>query len=237
MSSTTVAELVKQWRSSLSIPDKPNEWEGKRLLNSMGIPTPRGLFIEPGNSLVPGSDASALGASDHCVVKVCSGSLLHKTEQGGVLLDVSENYIPAAVTKVQKAFPSAGVLVEEMVQYKGSEIIIGALYDPTFGPAVMAGAGGILTELYKDVGFRLAPCTKKEAHYLLEELTIYPTLQGYRGLSADIDSLAGIIERVAELALHLIDGGCQLDINPIVWSQDNWVALDVKVVTARNRTK
>jgi len=119
---------------------------------------------------------------------------------------------------------------EEIVEHRGSEIIIGALYDPIFGPAVMAGAGGILTELYKDVSFRLAPYTKKEAHYLLEELIIYPTLKGYRGLSADVDSLAGIIERVAELASHLISAGCQLDINPIVWSQNRWIALDVKVV-------
>jgi len=96
----------------------------------------------------------------------------------------------------------------------------------------MVGAGGILTELYKDVSFRLAPCTTKEAHYMLEELTIFPTLHGYRGLSADSDSLAGTVERVAELAVHLIHRGCQLDINPIVWVEDRWVALDVKVVLA-----
>jgi len=230
MSSTTAENKVKQWHSSLSIPGKPNEWESKGLLNSIGISTPRGVFIEPGNSLAPDSDVSVLGSSHHCVVKVCSESLLHKTEAGGVLLDISENYLPAAVAKLQKTFPSAGVLVEEMVQYRGSEIIIGALYDPTFGPAVMVGAGGILTELYKDVSFRLAPCTTKEAHYMLEELTIFPTLHGYRGLSADSDSLAGTIERVAELAVHLIHRGCQLDINPIVWAEDRWVALDVKVV-------
>ncbi len=232
MSGTTVETLVKQWRSSLSIPGKANEWESKRLLNSLGIATPRGVFIEPGNSLSPDGDVSVLGRPGHRVVKVCSGNILHKTDQGGVLLDISENYLPAAVAKLQKSFPSAGVLVEELVQYRGSEIIIGALYDPTFGPAVMAGAGGILTELYKDVSFRLAPCTMKEAHYLLEELTIFPTLQGYRGLSADADSLAEIIERVAELAVHLVGRGCQLDINPIVWDTKRWVALDVKVVLA-----
>jgi len=230
MSSTSIENKVKKWHSSLSIPGKPNEWESKGLLNSIGVSTPRGVFIEPGNSLAPDGDVSVLGSSRHCVVKVCSESLLHKTEVGGVLLDISENHLPAAVAKLQKTFPSAGVLVEEMVQYRGSEIIIGALYDPTFGPAVMVGAGGILTELYKDVSFRLAPCTRKEAHYMLEELTIFPTLQGYRGLSADIDSLAGTIERAAELAVHLVHRGCQLDINPIVWSQDRWVALDVKVV-------
>jgi len=230
MSGTAVENKVKQWHSSLSIAGKPNEWESKGLLNSIGVSTPRGVFIEPGNALAPGSDVSVLGSPRHCAVKVCSASFLHKTEVGGVLLDISESRLPSAVARLQKIFPSAGVLVEEMVQYRGAEIIIGALYDPTFGPAVMAGAGGILTELYKDVSFRLAPCTTKEAHFMLEELTIFPALQGYRGLSADIDRLAGIIERVAELAMHLIHRGCQLDINPIVWSRERWIALDVKVV-------
>ena len=138
------------------------------------------------------------------------------------------------VAALQQRFPSAGILVEEMVPYRGVEIIIGALYDPTFGPAVMVGAGGILTELYKDVAFRLAPCTAKEARHMLEELTIYPTLRGYRGLSGDADSLAQIVSKVAELALQLIREGCQLDINPIVWSRDRWVALDVKAIVNGN---
>jgi acetyltransferase len=119
-----------------------------------------------------------------------------------------------------------------MVPYRGGEIIIGALHDPTFGPAVMVGAGGILTELYKDVAFRLAPFAAEEAHLMLEELTIYPTLRGYRGLSGDADSLADILSKVAGLALELIREGCQLDINPIVWSRDRWVALDVKAIIA-----
>jgi hypothetical protein len=65
---------------------------------------------------------------------------------------------------------------------------------------------------------------------MIEELTIYPTLRGYRGLSSDADSLAKIVAGVADLALQLIGAGCQLDINPIVWSRDRWIALDVKVI-------
>jgi succinyl-CoA synthetase beta subunit len=231
MSATDMAAMVEQWRSSLSIPGKPNEWESKRLLRSVGIAVPAGVFIEAGNSVASGY-VSVLGTAGRCVVKVCSGDILHKTEQGGVLLDVAENTLPAAVAALQQRFPSAGILVEEMVPYRGGEIIIGALHDPTFGPAVMVGAGGILTELYKDVAFRLAPCTAEEAHLMLEELTIYPTLRGYRGLSGDADSLADIVSKVAELALELIREECQLDINPIVWSRDRWVALDVKATIA-----
>jgi succinyl-CoA synthetase beta subunit len=230
MSGTDMAAAVERWRSSLSIPDKPNEWESKRLLLSMGIAVPRGVFIQAGNALAADSEVSVLGGAGRCVVKVCSGDILHKTEQRGVLLDVAESTLPAAVAILQQRFPSAGILAEEMVPYRGGEIIIGALHDPTFGPAVMVGAGGILTELYKDVAFRLAPCTTEEAHLMLEELTIYPTLRGYRGLSGNADSLADIISKVAELALQLIREDCQLDINPIVWSGDRWVALDVKAI-------
>ena len=230
MNNEAIAALVRQWRSNLAIPDRPNKWESKGLLRDLGIPVPRGVFIDPGNTLDPDSNVAVLGTPERCAVKICSGEILHKTEAEGVLLDVPESSLPAAVSSFRKRFPGNGILVEEMIHYRGSEIIIGALFDPAFGPAVMAGAGGILTELYKDVAFRLAPCTSAEAHHLLEELTIYPALTGYRGLSADINSLAGIISKVADLSVHLIREGCQLDINPIVWSRDRWIALDVKVV-------
>jgi hypothetical protein len=224
------AHLVEQWRSSLIIPDKPNEWESKRLLRSLGIAVPRGVLLAAdGPEAAPG-DLSVLGTSGHCVVKVCSGEILHKTEQEGVLLDVAESRLPAAVASLHKRFPSSGILVEEMVAHRGGEIIIGALYDPTFGPAVMVGAGGILTELYKDVAFRLAPCTVKDARLMLEELAIYPTLKGYRGLPGNAEALAEIVAKIADLAVHLIGRGCQLDINPIVWCRERWVALDVKTI-------
>jgi succinyl-CoA synthetase beta subunit len=227
-----MAAVVEQWRSSLSIPGKPNEWESKQLLAAVGIAVPRGVLIVPGQPLSADGDLSVLGSTGRCVVKVCSGDILHKTELEGVLLEVPESRLPAAVTTLQKRFPSTGILVEEMVPYREREIIIGALYDPTFGPAVMVGAGGILTELYRDVAFRLAPCTAKESHLMLEELAIYPTLKGYRGLPGDADSLAAVVSTVSELAMQLIREGSQLDINPIVWSRDRWVALDVKTIVA-----
>jgi hypothetical protein len=230
MTDTDMAAVVRRWHSALSIPGKPNEWESKRLLGAVGIAVPRGVFVAPGQSLAADGDTPVLGSTGHCVVKVCSGDILHKTEREGVLLDVPENRLPAAVATLRRRFPSTGILVEEMVPSRGGEIIIGALYDATFGPAIMVGAGGILTELYKDVAFRLAPCTFEEAHLMLEELTIYPTLKGYRGLPGDADLLAATVSKISGLALQLIGEGCQLDINPIVWSRDRWVALDVKAI-------
>jgi len=237
VSAAAMESKVEKWRCSLRVAGKPSEWENKQLLREIGIEVPKAILIEPGASETASKRISAAGISFPCVAKVCSGEILHKTEEGGVILDLSEQRLAPAVGKLRESFPASDILIEEMVQYEGSEIIVGALYDPTFGPAIMAGAGGILTELYKDVSFRLAPCTRAEAHRLLEELTIYPTLRGYRGLSADVKSLAHIIEKVADLAVALIDRGCQLDINPIVWAADRWgagrwVALDVKIVMA-----
>jgi succinyl-CoA synthetase beta subunit len=232
MTDNDMAAVVQRWYSTVSIPGKPNEWESKRLLREVGIAVPRGIFIEPDSAADTSADLDVPGAPGRCVVKVCSGDILHKTERQGVLLDVAAEDLPAAVATLQKRFPSTGILVEEMISSRGGEIIIGALYDPTFGPAVMVGAGGTLTELYKDVAFRLAPCTVKEAHLMLEELTIYPALKGYRSLPGDADSLAVIVSKIARLALQLIVEGCQLDINPIVWSRDRWVALDVKAIVA-----
>lgn len=218
--------LLAGWRVSLSAAGRPDEWESKRLLAGSGIGVPRGALIQPG------ARPEAPDVPFPWVVKVCSADVLHKTDRGGVRLGVTQIDAPGAVEAMRRAFPDSAVLVEEMVRSQGVEIIVGALYDPSFGPAVMAGAGGILTELYKDVSFRLAPCSRDEARRMLEELTVYPALCGYRGLAADVEALAALVERIAGLATDLIGPGDQLDINPVVWAGERWVALDAKIVLA-----
>ena len=84
MSVADMADIVEQWRSSLFIPGKPNEWESKQLLGAMGIAVPRGAFIAAGGSPIAAEDLSVLGTPGHRVVKACSGEILHKTEQEGV---------------------------------------------------------------------------------------------------------------------------------------------------------
>jgi hypothetical protein len=219
VSSVEVRSVVERWRAGLTVPGKPTEWECKRLLAAMGIGTPRGTLIEPR------APARADG--------VPASEVLHKTDRGGVRLGVGSGDLGVTVAEMRAAFPGTDLLVEEMVGSRGVELILGALYDASFGPAVMVGAGGILTELYHDVSFRLAPCPRQEARRMLQELTLYPALCGYRGLTADVDALAAVIERVGEMATHLIGPGDQLDVNPVVWSENRWVALDAKVVLAR----
>jgi acetyltransferase len=164
------------------------------------------------------------------VVKVCSGEIIHKTEHNGVILGVHEDAVEEAAAGIRGSFPGSPVLIEEMVSYGGFEFILGVLEDAGFGPAVMAGAGGILTELYQDVAFRLAPCSAREARRMLEELRIFPVLSGYRNINMDHRGLADIIVKLADFSLVYSPGGRQLDINPIVWDGSGWVVLDAKAV-------
>lgn len=169
---------VERWLSSLERPRRPHEYDGKRLLSAVGLTVPEGIFIAPGSQATLKDRLAGFTGAGHFAAKVCSPDILHKTEENGVVLGLEVEEVDHAVRGLLSRFPGNPVLVERMVRSIGPEIIVGALYDPLFGPAVMAGAGGILTELYSDVAFRLAPCGCAEAERMLGELTIYPALTG-----------------------------------------------------------
>jgi acyl-CoA synthetase (NDP forming) len=120
-----------------------------------------------------------------------------------------------------------------MVASEGPEMIAGGLIDPGFGPAVMVGAGGILTEIAQDVAFRLVPLDNAEARRMLMELKIYPVFEGYRGLRLDPEPLAELIVTVGRLVDALGSHFDQLDLNPIVWSPTGWTILDAKLMLRR----
>ena len=210
---------IKNWISGLNVPGKPDEWEVKELFRFFNINTPRGVLLEP-ELRFKGTELQ-----QPLVVKVCDSKILHKSDIGGVKLNVRDD-ISSIITEMRQAFSGSNLLIEEMVPYSGIEFIIGALVDPDFGPALMVGAGGILTELYKDVTFRLAPISKNEAVRMLRELTVAEVLKGYRGSQMDIYSLADLIVSVGELITELGSSFNQLDINPVVFSNGKWVALD-----------
>lgn len=212
------------WFAGLSAPGRPDEFEVKALLARCGIATPRGVRFAPGEPF------AAPDFDGPYVAKVCSGEILHKTDQGGVVLHLDRATLPGAVDALRERFPGAGVLVEEMVRFSGTEFIVGALVDAAFGPAVMVGAGGILTELYRDVTFRLAPLDVTEAGRMLDELTVSPVLRGFRNLGLDREGLAETIAAVGELVVELGERFGQLDLNPLVYTGERWVALDGKLV-------
>jgi hypothetical protein len=223
-----MTDATRAWLAGLAIPGAPDEHETKQLLSLHGLAVPRGMRL--GAETAAACSDPRPGFDPPYVVKVCSPEILHKTDRGGVRFSMDGPGLAAAVRDMAALFPGCGLLVEEQVGFSGNEFIIGAFRDPAFGPAVMAGAGGILTELYKDVAFRLVPCDQQEALRMLKELKVYPVLEGYRGFRMDAQGLAGVIARVSGVISDLGDLFGQLDVNPIVFSPSGWTVLDAKLI-------
>jgi acyl-CoA synthetase (NDP forming) len=163
------------------------------------------------------------------VVKVESPGLAHKTEVGGVQVNLAgARAVLAAFHEVvdsaeSNGLSATGVRVEP---YRpGLELIVGALDDDTFGPLVSVGLGGILAELLEDVAFAPAPVTEPEALAMIDRLRGRPLLDGFRGSpAADLDQLARIISLVGR---GLVGSRLQeVEINPLVWDGREWVAVD-----------
>lgn len=221
--------ILDQWRAELMVPDRPDEYEVKSLLARLGLQVPRGTRLAPGTTCI------APGFQGPYVAKVCSADIMHKTDVKGVHLNLEPDNLAAALTALNSVFPEASILVEEMVAFEGPEMIAGGLIDPGFGPAVMAGAGGILTEIAQDVAFRLVPLDEAEARRMLTELKIYPVFEGFRGLRLDPAPLAGLLVTVGRLVDALGPRFDQLDLNPIVWSRAGWTILDAKLMLRKLR--
>lgn len=215
------AQLV-QWASNLEKGQNPDEYDAKRLVRLYGIKTPQSRRILPGEPL------NYEGIEPPYVLKVCSSQILHKTELQGVMLNIDQTCLEENFAQMQQRFPTDKILIENQMSFTGPEFIIGVINDPTMGHAVMVGAGGTFTEIYKDTAFRLAPCTRHDAMDMIDELTLSPVFDGFRGMTLNKEKLAHTIAQVSRLADDMGDRLSQLDINPIVFGGQDWVALDVK---------
>jgi hypothetical protein len=224
-----VTPALAAWLAGLRAAGRPDEIEVKELLAGAGLASPARVRL-PAGAAPPTADA--LGFPAPLVVKVCSPDLLHKSERGGVRVGVAAADLADAVAAMRACFPAADLLIEQRIAHAGPELILGALLDPDLGPAVMVGAGGVLAEIYRDVGFRLAPCPPAEARRLLDELTLAPIFSGFRGATCDGDALAALVSRLGELAVALGPRLGQLDVNPVVWDGAAWIALDGALVLA-----
>jgi len=171
-------------------------------------------------------------------LKVVSPHILHKTDVGGVVLNISSDYeleeaYDSIMRNVAALMPQAriyGVEVQEMAP-RGKEVIVGMHRDMQFGPLIMFGLGGIYVNLIKDVSFRLAPISRKEAYDMVTETKAYTLLRGFRGEPpSDIDSVVDTLVRVSRLALDFKEIA-DLDINPLIVYErgKNSLALDVKI--------
>jgi len=163
------------------------------------------------------------------VMKIDSEEVVHKTEQGGVRVGIGDRQEAEEVfQELSELHPR--VLLQQQIE--GEEIIIGGKRDEVFGPVVMAGLGGVLVEVYKDVAFRLAPPEKEQARQMLEELRGKKLLQGYRGRRpVNQDALAELIVKTGEL-LHQETRIQELDFNPVIAAEELLIC-DVKIMVSQ----
>jgi len=169
-------------------------------------------------------------------VKIVSRDIAHKTEAGGVRLGVTRDDLAEAARAVTsnaaKALPGAtidGVLVSEMA--KGVEALIGIVNDASFGPVVALGLGGVLTEVLKDVTYRIAPFDLDTAREMIAELRGAKLFDGYRGQPpADKEALARTLVSASQMAAALAPRLMEADINPLFVGPDGVVAADALVV-------
>lgn len=195
------------------------EFESKRLLTAYGIPVTREQLARDAAEAVRAAETIGLPV----VMKIQSPDIPHKTEAGGVRIGVQtaaevRSAFDEIIASAKAYAPQAlleGVVVQEMVS-GGTELILGVTNDPLFGPAVMAGLGGVFAEVMKDVSFRLAPITRSEADSMLRELRGFPLLDGARGRpKADVAAATDALMRLSALAVDLRDSLAELDINPL----------------------
>ena len=196
------------------------EHEGKKLLALYGIPVTKEEIASSEKQAV--SIAETIGYP--VALKINSPDILHKTEAGGLKLNINNNEelltaYNEVLNNARKYNPKAqlnGILVQEMVS-GGIEVIIGVNNNPQFGPTVIFGLGGIFVEILKDVSMRVAPLSFEDAMEMIKEIKGFKVLTGARGRAkADIHAIAGVLVKVSRMALDLENQIAELDINPLL---------------------
>jgi len=210
------------------------EFEAKKLLTAYGIPT---VETEVARSAEEAVDL-AEGMGYPVVLKLDSETITHKTDVGGVRLNLQD------ADEVRKAFEEmrstihesfrpedfGGAAVQPMVDLDGYELIIGSSLDPQFGPVLLFGSGGSLVEVYRDRSLALPPLTTTLARRMMEGTRIFEALGGVRGRApVDIGALEKLLVRFAQLVVEQ-PWIKELDINPLLVSPERLIALDARVV-------
>ena len=219
-----VAGAVERLRKSPRL----NEHEACHVFAALGVPQAA--------SKVLASPDEASGIGFPVVAKVLSADITHKTEAGGVVLDISDDVAlrtsaAAMLTRVRDRHPNAridGILVQRMEQGL-AEVIVGYRRDPQAGPVVMLGIGGVLAEIYRDIALRLAPVSVEQAHGMIEEVKGLAVIRGYRNLPrGDLAALAHAVSAFSQLAA--IADVQEAEINPLIVKREGVVAVDGLIV-------
>ncbi|MCJ7785115.1 MAG: acetate--CoA ligase family protein [Desulfobacterales bacterium] len=228
MNSQSIIEKAKNASRTLL-----NEIESKVLLSEAGIPVVETKLATSKQEAI--AISKKLGFP--VVLKIVSPEISHKSDVGGVKLDLkTSKQVEAAyeeiLSAVKQKYPHAvidGVSVQKMAR-PGTEVIVGMTKDAQFGPVLMFGLGGILVELLKDVSFRIVPFEREDAREMIREIKGYPILEGFRGREpADVSILEEILLKIS----RFVDDHPEikeLDLNPIFAYKDGAVTVDARII-------
>jgi len=209
------------------------EPDAKRILALAGIPIPNFILAATVDDAV-----RAAGKIGYPVAtKIVSPAALHKTELGGVALDIETDEALRAVFDRFKRFDRfKGMLVEKMVA--GVELIVGAKIDYQFGPVVLLGIGGIGVELYGDTALRMAPVSEQDVHSMVHQLKGRQVLEGFRGSKpVDMESLSDLVVRFSELIMDMVTRITSIDLNPVMCTSEGCVVADARIILAENPSR
>ncbi len=210
-----------------------NEFESKKVLSAYGIPT-----VE---TRVAATEAEAVSAAAEIgypvVMKVLSDSITHKSDVGGVCLNLcNASAVRRAYRSIRNAIAERagsgrflGVTVQPMIQHEGYELILGSITDPQLGPVLLFGLGGTMVEVYRDRALALPPLNTTLARRMMEQTRVFAALRGLRGRTpVDIGALEQLLVSFSQLVVeqHWIR---EVDINPLLASGNQLVALDARV--------
>ena len=215
---TGINNIIKEKKGPLA------ENEVKDLLKFYKIPTTKYKLVKNEKEL------ENIELKFPLAMKVCSSKILHKTDVKGVRLDIKTNgELIKSFKDFKKRFPRENILIDQM-EKKGVEVIIGLTQDPVFGLSIMCGVGGIYTELYEDVTFRLVPIDKYDAEQMIEEIKGKKLLEGFRNIKANKQLVVDLLLKVSNLGEKFNEYIDQLDLNPVFVYENRLVVIDAKMI-------
>jgi acetate---CoA ligase (ADP-forming) len=220
-------------------PGPLNEYESKALFAKFGVPVTREICAATPEEAA----AAAAGFGGNVVIKALSRDVLHKSDVGGVAVNIASSDVAVTCTRMAEIFSLAtnrkpeGFLVQELV-FGAVELILGLKHDSQLGPSILLGMGGIAAELYKDTVVRLAPLSRKDAEEMIGELKSARLLSGFRGrpvadVEALIDAMLAFSSMVSSIGTSLLEA----EINPlfVLPRGDGVKAADGVAVVASNK--
>lgn len=209
------------------------ETEAKELLKEYGIPVPDFKLIKGEDEII----GLAKEINFPIVMKIVSPDIIHKTDAGGVKLNIKDEKeaelayqeIIFKAEKYNKKVKISGVIVYPIVP-QGTEIIMGMMKDPHFGPVIMFGLGGIFVEVLKDISFRILPIEERDAREMITEIKGYEILKGIRGEPPrDIQAIEEVLMKVSKLTMENPEVN-EIDLNPIFVFEKGLQVVDARMI-------